>query len=703
MIAIAPKTYHPIHRQNGSSSRQPRFDTVSPRQFFTSQYRFYNTDIQAEPAYGTKSRDAWLRKVWRLEPYIAGVINSVVNIDKNRGWSLIGGRNQVKRFSDVLHNNFHLAPDLSGWRSAFGGSALSYYTSDIGSITEIGRLNNERGPLDSLYFVDPAQCYLTGSFETPLAYRAVDRNSVIQQWSRDDYFRVVSLPSTDENLYGLGFCALSRAIELLKIMVGIYQYDNEMLLNRAPRGLLLLKGITQDQWEDAMTSRQARLDGDEKQYYGAVNVLATLDPGVEIEAQLVALSSLPAEFDQRTFTDLLMYGYALCFGYDPREFWPVSGGALGTATETEAQHRKGGAKGGLDFVLGFAEKLQGEFPDTLQFQFEERDLDGELANSEADRAKAEVVTMLYESGLKEGLPLISQAEGRIMLAEDKLIDPEWTIEQEETIATDTETIRNSEAIQRAMYEFPDEPIIRCERKVIGARDVIMYRQILPANRIVSRSFVVNRARSVDSEIEVYQTRIENLSQQAVDGEISQDDYQLQLDNLTIAILTLSILRGLDNSSDIASALDDSSVALLVDPFNERALSTITDPELLAGAIPQEGLDELNELIGYSLTSDIANTIYSGYYDLHSPTMLTQRLSMWTNSATSLHTLGVLLDNLDQNFIFELGNTEDHCNDCLSLNGQVYTGREWLDSGLRPQSRELACNGYHCDCRLRMVQ
>lgn len=695
-ISIAPKSYHPIHRQNGSSSKQPRFDQVSPRSFFRSIFNFYKSDVQGEPEYGTQERDTWLRTVWKLEPYMAGVINSVTNIDKNRGWSLIGGRNQVKRFSDILHNNFHYAPDLSGWRTSFGGSALSYYTSDLGSITEIGRLNSEQGPLDSLYFVDPAQCYLTGSFSEPLAYKP-SRNAKIQYWKRDDYFRVVSLPSTDENLYGLGFCALSRAIELLKIMVGIYQYDNEMLLNRAPRGLMLLKGITQDQWEDAMTSREARLDGDEKRYYGAVNVLATLDPGVEIEAQLVALSQLPAEFDQKVFTDLLMYGYALIFGYDPREFWPVSAGSLGTATETEAQHRKGGAKGGLDFVLGFAEKLQAELPDTLQFQFEERDLDGELANSEADKAKADVTLALYDKG--QGL--ITLDEGRILLVQDGLIDDDWTLEQEETIATDTETIRSSETIQRAIFEYPDEPIVKCERMVIYGKDIIVTRTLLPASRITPRSFIVNRSitRQIDTQLLDYQTRIEELSRQAVDGDISQVEYQEQLDNLTIAMLTLSMLRGLDAQSDTAELLDNAATILLDNPYDTEALAMITDEGLLSEVIPPMGIEELNTLIDYSLNSDIANIIYGGYYDLRSNTLI-QRLTMWTNSARGLHTLGILLGDDTQNYIFEIGNAIEHCASCERLNGQVHSGKEWAESRLYPQSRQLDCEGYNCQCRIR---
>ena len=49
----------------------------------------------------------------------------------------------------------------------------------------------------------------------------------------------------------------------------------------------------------------------------------------QADAKLVALSQLPTGFDREVFTDQLMYGYSLVFGFDPTEFWPVNAGALG--------------------------------------------------------------------------------------------------------------------------------------------------------------------------------------------------------------------------------------------------------------------------------------------------------------------------------------------------------------------------------------
>jgi hypothetical protein len=728
-IATAPKYTSFIQRRNGSNSQQPRFNEVKPSQFFTSLFRFFNTDIQNEPSHSVNSRerDVWLSKVWKLEPYMAGVINSVTSIDKNRGWTITGGRNQVRRFSKMLHERFFYAPDLSGWRMSFGGSALSYYTSDLGSVTEIGR-DGQNGPVDSLYFTDPARCTLTGRFDFPLKYDPTDGNE--QPWAREDYFRIASLPDTAEQLYGLGYCALSRCIELLKIMVGIYQYDNEMLLNKAPRGLLLLKGITQEQWEEAMTARTAKLEGDEKRYYGAVNVLAQVDPGVELEAQLTALSSLPAEFNQQIFTDLLMFGYALIFGYDPREFWPVTGGQLGTATETEAQHRKAGAKGGLDFTLGYAEKLQEEFPDTVQFEFEERDLDGELANAEVEQAQADVVTGIYESGLREGSSLVSRNEARIMLADRGLIDTAWTENEEEAIATDTEDAESkaeaepvetdmedtrrridkaltSERVQRAIWQYPDEPIVQYRFSVENGREKHEYRTLLKPTQIKRRFYsfgqmVRRQVGEFDDELGDYQEQINELSRQANEGEISADEFQTQLDALTIAVLVLALARGSGEDNEAQGILTGAAMAILSGENVVDNLAILTDQALLEEAFPEDALGFLVEDIDGSLQSTLTADIFNGRYTDNAQSLLS-RLTMWGTTARGLFNFGQMIANPNQLFQWRRDPLKDSCTDCFRLNGQVHTGAEWRASGWRPQGMNLNCTGRHCGCGVFPVE
>jgi hypothetical protein len=77
-------------------------------------------------------------------------------------------------------------------------------------------------------------------------------------------------------------------------------------------------------------------------------------------------------------------------------------------------------------------------------------------------------------------------------------------------------------------------------------------------------------------------------------------------------------------------------------------------------------------------------------------------SLWANSVARTETIGQTLSRDDPWYIWELGNTEKHCRDCLHLNGQIHRASEWRAAGIAPQSPDLECGGWHCDCKLRRL-
>lgn len=445
-----------------AGSKQPRFGGQSAQALFQSFYKWSKNELQIEPKYNadSRTRDRWLSEIWRKEPHIAGVLASVVSINANRGWWISGGRNQVNRYNAILRG----VEDGAGWRQYFSQASQSFYTSDMGSITEVGRDIGPLGPMRDLYFVDSARCYLTGKRNTPLSYTPSD-GTAEQSWLSGDYFRVSSMPSTNEAFRGLGFCALSRAVQLVQLMMAVYEHDREMLGAKAPRGLLLLNNIGESQWLNAMSARAANLTAMEREYYGGVAVLA--QEGVDkVDAKLIALSQLPANFDIKISTDLLMYGLALVFEQDPNEFWPVSGAVLGRGNEAQLQHTKATGKGSLSFVLSYQDKLQKELPDTLEMEFEQRDIQGEMVEANVQKAWADVADVLYQKGVGP----LTVDETRIWLAERGVIPTEWTLAKDEITAESSGEISGElRSINRmvkrvglwsAAFTSPFEPLIR---------------------------------------------------------------------------------------------------------------------------------------------------------------------------------------------------------------------------------------------------
>lgn len=444
-------------RRAQSDSRQPRFAQQAHATKFAWLDRFHRNAIMNEPEYSLASnvRDRWLSEVWRQEPFVAGVINSVVNIDANRGWTLVGGRNQVSRYRRILK----AAEQNDGWRYFIKRASTSFWTTDLGAVVETGR-DGENGPLRAVWNVDPTRCRLSGDPDFPLWYYAL--NHRYQQWPPDAFFRVASMPAIQESYFGLGFCALSRAIRLAQLLHAVLEHDLEKMAANVSNAILTVSGVTQQEFQEALRARKARLEGQGRDYYAGLMTLISTNPQSDIRLTLTGLSELPDNFDHETTINLFMYGLALCFGYDPREFWPVSGGRLGTARETEQMAEKATGKGQKAFSLEFQDRMQAQLPASLHFEFDERSQQDDLADAQIREAQLEPIRKMAE--LREtGEPVLSRDEVRQLLAAQALIPGEWVETTADVSATDEQDVAarmlEYPQVRRACEIYYNEPIV----------------------------------------------------------------------------------------------------------------------------------------------------------------------------------------------------------------------------------------------------
>lgn len=468
-IAVLEKAEELVDRARSeipdNLSQQDRLKNVDESQIFTSIYNYLKLAELAEPKYGRVSgkRDNWLREFVKIEPYLDGVYKTLANIDKNRGFSIVGPERQVNRVRKMLVEE---ADDGRGWRWYNERSSLAYNGADLGSPTEIGR-EVLGGPMAAIYNVDPAQMRLTGNRREPIAYKG-------HKWRWRDYFLLTSMPSTDERMLGLGWCFLSRALEIAKLMYAVFQHDMELVGARMPRGLLVLKGISEEQWNMAMQTRKVEMDSLGYKYFGAVAVLAAPNPISDIDVKLVALSQLPQNFDRAQFISHTLYGYALAANIDPAEIYPVQFGALGRGNEVQIQHRKGTGKAGLDYVLLHQEALQRELPRSILLQYEQRDTEGEEKDADLAIKRAQLVTDLYESENTVEGPLITKEEGRALLVMNKILPREWTEAVEDVQVTDKESLRNRIQIRGLREQYADHYRVRRAAQVAPSEPIVVY-------------------------------------------------------------------------------------------------------------------------------------------------------------------------------------------------------------------------------------
>lgn len=82
--------------------------------------------------------------------------------------------------------------------------------------------------------------------------------------------------------------------------------------------------------------------------------------------------------------------------------------------------------------------------------------------------------------------------------------------------------------------------------------------------------------------------------------------------------------------------------------------------------------------------------------------LYERADMWASRYNEIRDWARVHFGGKKRYKWVVGNTE-HCEDCLALNGAVATGEAWEEArgrGVYPQSRDLECGGWRCQCELR---
>src|SRR5690349_17078532 len=277
-----------------------------------------------EPTMTTDTReyDNWLIDFANNEPHLVGILSSVISKDKNRAWYLTGGKRQVQLFGDRLRG----VEAGEGWRNFISMQARSYYNTNMGTITEVETTTGNIGdPMLSLYHVDPTRTRLLDNNQTPIRY--YPKRGRVQNWEDGSFFRTVSNPDPRENWRGVGMCAINRCLSLAKMLIAVYEHDLEMLGAEPPKGFLVGDNITQQMYDTAIAKRaEARRNGASAFGTDVISLFAQ-NANSRTAMQFVPYSQLPTNFDLEQFTYLIMLGYALAFGFDAQEFYPIRGGS----------------------------------------------------------------------------------------------------------------------------------------------------------------------------------------------------------------------------------------------------------------------------------------------------------------------------------------------------------------------------------------
>lgn len=124
-----------------------------------------------------------------------------------------------------------------------------------------------------------------------------------------------------------------------------------------------------------------------------------------------------------------------------------------------------------------------------------------------------------------------------------------------------------------------------------------------------------------------------------------------------------------------------------------------------GMLPEDRTPEEQKVLMGEIASDQGFMLGFASYIIDAKNLdkkwgdIQARIAIWENRYPAVVALAQQTSCGDQKYKWRIGQTEKHCVDCLAYNGRVYRASTWAVVGARPQSSNLACHGFHCDCHL----
>jgi hypothetical protein len=403
-----------------SNSIQPRFSNTQD----VIQWTFTAWEKANEvPPWGNPNRLTYLRDFARTEPILAGALSSMVSKVSSMDWYVSGGRNRAAYGRDLLAN----ACDGDGWNKLLDKWAQDYLGTDFGGALELARDKSD-GPVTGVYNFDAATLKATGNRNYPLNYTPRLKNGRpgknTYPLAPTDFCHIVDMPAPEEQRLDLGFCSVSRAIKAARVLLALYEYDEEKLADMPMPGLVTVSGMLMSELAEAFKLYDAKRDDKQQVHFKQLLWLASAGALQNIDAKLISFADLPENFDREQTVSLYVYTLALDFGVDAREFWPATqSGATKGEAEVQAQKAKG--KGFGRMLTNMERALNWNvMPADVAFGFDRQDDDADLAQAILHGQLGKNVRLLWEPAASTGQGILATEEARRLLVEQGAL-PAW--------------------------------------------------------------------------------------------------------------------------------------------------------------------------------------------------------------------------------------------------------------------------------------
>jgi len=584
-------------------------------------------------------RDVFLQNFARSEPMLASANYSMATRVGGLNHQL-NGPPRAKKFAQEML----LRPGLGDTLQSIVQKTVSdLHYSDNGAFWELWRAGNPLSdagnrPVLGFAHLDSRQCWRSFDPEFPVWYT----NPVTNQIRKIHRSRVVFTsdnPQPTELARNIGFCATSRVLRMTRIFRNMEQYMDEKLGGRFNRAIGAASGVTPKQLRDALSQSDQNADAKGFVVYKDIPFLVSpnMEKGNEIKLMIQDLASIPDGFVFRDDVTIYAYILAFCFGVDAREFWPAteSGATKADATVQNMKARGRGIGNDIELVEGM---IRAALPESVSFEYDFTDDEQDKMTADIHQAQATTTQMYFNMGAINAQEVRSIGVAQGHLNADVLASNSMPVDSDDN---------------------PDTPDTNASSDTTPDGEQ-------PADPSTDEIATPKTLKTYDT----YRQSIRRLTRGLWTGDLSKFDF---VDGMVTAI---------SNQFDKAW----------------------TEGAKLVGVEPDERTDDEQEKLNFAINQEIsylpgfADAIVEGSQaNGGSLQPLLDRAELWAQAYTGIVTLAQVSSGADLKLRWMYGDTIDHCPDCSQYQGKIFRKSEWNEVGAMPQSKELACGGWQCDC------
>jgi len=590
------------------------------------------------PPEGTRERE-WALHQYATHDYNTLFKSGVATTTKrviSTPWELTGEIEGAEFYQDMLWN----ACFGAGWDTFLAKLVKDFTRYDNGAFVELMGAGETWGPLvgpvTNINVLDSLRCYATGDPVYPVIY--MDINGTLHVLHESRVKRLMDMPDSLETAYPYGECALTRCIGPVQRDILMNRYVELSLDDNPPPGMMLFQNIKDEQLRQAFDKLDKDRQTDFGSKWGNVIRLYGMQTDQPINVESIAWNMVPDKFDYVAYKELNVKEMALGLGVDIQDLWELTGNNLGTATQSEVLHQK--SKGQLLGTLykSIERLLNQMLPKGLNFEFQYRDPDEDQA--EADKASTWANIVLTLEG-----KLTPDEQRRLLANQVEPIRDVITDESGQIVRLDDSDPKTSAQAQPKL----DAPALPAEDIIID--------DTTEAEKVLSETQRQFRRQFVDLAMQVQQ------------GQISK------------AVMAPALRLA------------------LVEAGTEAALDGLADGGQPATALPEDVRKALSvwraEQAGF--LRKFVDTLFKDTFTFD---QIQRRADAWVSkSVNTMYYIGLEAANRNKRFMWVVDPIKEHCVSCLKLNGQIHRMKDFIRTGLLPQSSKLVCGGYQCGCKL----